>query len=81
MTEPDLDDWYEEKDYHRLGVTGKQLDNLRAWQQGAKNPRERKRERSSERERSGGRNSRNRRGDFSAHGQADFQFDGENENE
>ena len=79
MTEQELDDWYADYDYHKLGVSKKQLDNLRAWQQGAKNPRERKHGRSSEKEKSEGGNSRRDKKDFSMREQADFQFDVESE--
>jgi len=67
MTEHDLDDWYEENDYHRLGITKKQLDNLRAWQSGAQDAKRKKM------------GSTTRRDKGEDHGQRDFQFDGETE--
>jgi len=42
MTESDLDYWYEENGYRRLGATKKQLDNLRAWQFGTQEAKRKK---------------------------------------
>ena len=69
MTEHELDEWYADNDYHKLGVSKKQLDNLRAWQRGAHEAKRKKI----------GKMPQKGKDDFSERGQQDFDFDEEND--